>query len=60
MQQLYYFEGNLVFTVMTGFVLAILFDKPMVAMLSLSEDIEISEKNAVLYGLVDKAYLEAE
>lgn len=48
------------FTVMTGFVLAILFDKPMVAMLSLSEDIEIAEKNAVLYGLVDKAYLEAE
>lgn len=60
MQQIYYFEGNLVFTTATALILALLFDKPFLAFLNLKEDIEIAEKNSALYGLVHKNYLEAE
>jgi len=60
MQQLYYFEGNLVFTTGTALILALLFDKPILAFMNLKEDIEIAHKNAPLYGLVHKNYLEAE
>jgi hypothetical protein len=60
MQQLYYFEGNLVFTTATALVLALMTDKVSLALLNLKEDIEIAEKNSALYGLVHKNYLEAE
>ena len=60
MQQLYYFEGNLVFTLGSALTLALMTDKPFLAFLNLKEDIEIAEKNSALYGLVHKNYLEAE
>lgn len=48
------------FTTITALVLALLFDKPILAFLNMKEDIEIADKNAALYGLVHKNYLEAE
>jgi hypothetical protein len=49
-----------VFTVGSAIFLALLFDKPLLAFINLKEDIEIANKNAALYGLVHKNYLEAE
>lgn len=54
MQQIYYFEGNLVFTLITALILALVLDKPTVALITMKEDIEIAEMTAKAYGLVTK------
>ena len=52
MQQLYYYEGNLVFTLLLAFIVALIFDRPFKALMNHGQDTAIAERDGPKFKLL--------